>query len=77
MREVINLAVSDDDVAPLTPEQIEAVIRGETVCYSRGYLDDIRVYFRNYDVIYEFVLPKESTINHAHAIGKVEKYYED
>ena len=76
MSEVINLLVGDDEVAPLTPAQIQDVIKGETVCYYRGYSDDIRIYFRNFDTVYEYSLPKKEMFQQAHIIGKVEKCYE-
>lgn len=76
MREVINLFVGDDEVAPLTPSQIDDVIKGETVCYTRGYSDDIRIYFRNFDMVYEYSIPKKEILHQAHVIGKVEKCYE-
>lgn len=75
MAEGIKLLVDEDEVAPLSPIEVRKVLEGETICYHRKYSDEVKIYFRNHGMIYEFVLPHSDMIRKAHIIGEVE-YYE-
>lgn len=74
MTEAINLLVDEDEVAPLSPIEVRKVLEGETVCYHRKYSDEVKIYFRNYGMIYEYILPERDMIHNAHIIGKVDHY---